>query len=402
MNRKLLILLMLLGAVGGFAQIDNFALRREINGARIGWARIVLPDQIYAKISGLMTDVRIVGIRPNGERFEVPYVLRQVAESKEKTVEFKVVNQVAGKGGRFVTFEVPTAEPLNLIDLTFSKENFDWRVRLEGSSDQKEWMKILDDYRIVGFKNTFTSYSFTTLRFPDAKFKYFRLFIPTNEDPGFVRASLIERVSDKTVVRSYPVKSFKVSEDKPFRLSVIDLELADRVPLNSLRVRVKDKIDFYRPISIEYVAGTNANNEPVYKRGAADVFSSFDNEGFRFPVFAADKLRITVSNQDSPPLSFEAFEISGTPYELVAQFPEDARYFLVYSKPETPKPEYDIAKFADKIPATVTELKLGDEETSGDSAPASKPWMSSPLWLWPVMIAAIVLMGFFAFRMLRR
>ncbi|MBK8149294.1 MAG: hypothetical protein IPK58_14075 [Acidobacteria bacterium] len=120
------------------------------------------------------------------------------------------------------------------------------------------------------------------------------------------------------------------------------------------------------------------------------------------PVFAADKLRITVSNQDSPPLSFEAFEISGTPYELVAQFPEDARYFLVYSKPETPKPEYDIAKFADKIPATVTELKLGDEETSGDSAPASKPWMSSPLWLWPVMIAAIVLMGFFAFRMLRR
>ncbi|MBK8149293.1 MAG: hypothetical protein IPK58_14070 [Acidobacteria bacterium] len=280
MNRKLLILLMLLGAVGGFAQIDNFALRREINGARIGWARIVLPDQIYAKISGLMTDIRIVGIRPNGERFEVPYVLRQVAESKEKTVEFKVVNQVAGKGRRFVTFEVPTAEPLNLIDLTFSKENFDWRVRLEGSSDQKEWMKILDDYRIVGFKNTFTSYSFTTLRFPDAKFKYFRLFIPTNEDPGFVRASLIERVSDKTVVRSYPVKSFKVSEDKPFRLSVIDLELADRVPLNSLRVRVKDKIDFYRPISIEYVAGTNANNEPVYKRGAADVFSSFDNEGF--------------------------------------------------------------------------------------------------------------------------
>ncbi len=393
---------MLLTAILALAEIDNFALRREIKDAPTGWARIILPDQIYAKVSGSLTDLRIAGVRPNGERFEVPYILRQVSESSEKALEFKILNQVAGDGGRFVTFEVPTAEPLNLIDLTFSMENFDWRVRLEGSSDQKEWMKILDDYRIVAFKNKFTSYSFTTLRFPEAKFKYLRLFIPTREDPKFERASLIERRSDASAVRVYPVKSFKVSEDKSYRLSVIDVELADRVPLNKLKVRVKDQIDFYRPISIEYVAGKSANNEPVYKRGAADIFSSFDPEGFRFPVFAADKLRITVSNQDSPPLNFDSFEISGTPYELVAQFPEKAQYFLIYSKPDTPKPQYDIANFGDKIPAAVADLKLGDEETSGDAAPVSKPWMSSPVWLWPVMIAAIALMGFFAYRMLRR
>ncbi len=401
MNRKLLILLLLLAAIAASAEIGNFALKREIVGAETGWHKIVLPDDIYAKISGGMTDLRIAGVRPNGERFEVPCLLRQTVEAKEIPVEFKVINQVAGNGGRFITFEVPGAESLNQIDLSFGKENFDWRVRLEGSSDQTQWFKILDDYRIVAFKNTFTSYTFTTLRFPDAKYKYLRLFVPSKDDPDFGRASIMRTVSNSDARRRYPVKSFKVTEDTTFRVSVIDLELENKVPLDFMKVSVSDQIDFYRPISVEYVSGSNADNQPVYTRGAADIFSSFDPNGFKFPVFVADKLRVSVSNQDNPPLHFESFEFAGTTYELVAQFPENARYFLLYSKPETPKPQYDLANFKDKVPDEIPAATLGPEEVN-DDAPASSIIGSSPLWIWPVMIAAIALMGFFAFRMLKK
>lgn len=401
MNRKLLILLLLFTAIAVSAEIANFALSREIVGAETGWHRIVLPDDIYAKVSGGMTDLRIAGLRPDGERFEVPYLLRQTAEAKETAVDFKTVNQVAGNGGRFITFEVPTAETVNQIDLSFGLENFDWRVGLEGSSDQKQWFKILEDYRIVAFKNKFTSYTFTTLRFPDSKYKYFRLFIPTKEDPEFGRASIMRTVSNREARRNYQVKTFKVTEDKTFRVSVIDVELENKVPLDFLKVTVSDKVDFYRPISVEYVSGSNADNQPVYTRGAADILSSFDPNGFKFPVFVANKLRISVSNQDNPPLTFESFEIAGTTYELVAQFPESAKYFLVYSKPDTPKPQYDLANFKDKVPDQLPELKLGPEKVNDDYSPAGSP-ISSPLWIWPVMIAAIALMGFFAFRMLRK
>lgn len=401
MSRKALILLILFAAMGVTAEIANFALKREIVGTEAGWHKIVLPDDIYAKVSGGMTDLRIAGVRPDGERFEVPYLLRQTAEAKETAVDFKTVNQVAGSGGRLITFEVPTAETVNQIDLSFGLENFDWRVRLEGSSDQKQWFKILDDYRIVALKNKFTSYSFTTLRFPDTKYKYLRLFIPVNEDPEFGRASIMRTVSSRDARRNYQVKSFKVTEDKTFRVSVIDIELENNVPLDFLKVNVADKIDFYRPISVEYVSGANADNQPVYARGAADILSSFDPNGFRFPVFVANKLRISVSNQDNPPLTFESFEIAGTTYELVAQFPEAAKYLLVYSKPDTPKPQYDLANFKDKVPDQLPELKLGPEEVNDDySAPGAA--VSSPLWLWPVMIVAIAIMGFFAFRMLRK
>ncbi|HNU08031.1 MAG TPA: DUF3999 family protein [Pyrinomonadaceae bacterium] len=401
MNRNALILLVLFAAMAVSAEIANFALKREIVGAETGWRKIVLPDDIYAKVSGGMTDLRIAGERANGERFEVPYLLRQTAEAKEATVDFKTVNQVAGDGGRLITFEVPTAETVNQIDLSFGLENFDWRVRLEGSSDQKQWFKILEDYRIVAFKNKFTSYTFTTLRFPDAKYKYLRLFIPVKKDPGFGRASIMRTVSNREARRRYPVKSFKVTEDKTFRVSVIDVELENKVPLDFLKVNVADKIDFYRPISVEYVAGSNADNQPVYTRGAADIVSSFDPNGFRFPVFVADKLRISVSNQDNPPLTFESFEIAGTTYELVAQFPESAKYILLYSKPDTPKPQYDLANFKDKVPDGLPELTLGPQQINDDYSPAGSP-VSSPIWLWPVMIVAIAIMGFFAFRMLRK
>lgn len=401
MRISLLPVLILISAAASFAQIDNFALRREIIGAEPGWAKIALPDEIFARLSPAMTDIRVVGVREGGERFEVPYLLRQTAEYSEREVAFKVLNKARGDGGHFVTFQNESGGTLNLIDLSFSKENFDWRVRLEGSNDQRSWFTVLDGYRIVGFRNNFTNYNFTTLRFADSEFRFFRLFVPSADDPEFVRASLVRRTSNEAALRSYEVKSFRVSEDKPYRSSVIDIDLANRVPITTLKLRVAGATDYYRPISIEYVAGTNPDNQSVYRRGAADILSSFDREGLRFPVFVADKIRISISNQDSPPLQFEAVEIAGTPYEIVAQFPEKARYFLVYSKPETPKPQYDVANFADRIPEQIAVLTLGPEEASGDSAPAASPLLKSPLWIWPVLIIAIALMGFFAYRMLR-
>jgi hypothetical protein len=400
MRNRLFWALLLLSSLAVTAEIDNFAFRREIVGAAPGWGRIVLPDSVYSKIDGAMNDLRIAGVRPNGERFEVPYLLRQTGEAKDREVAFKILNRVRGQGGSFVTFEVPSAEAVNAIDVTISKEDFDWQVRLEGSNDQREWFGLLHDYRIVGFRNNFASYNFTTLRFPDSKFRYLRLFVPA-ADPGIERASLYERGKNEGTLRQYPVRSFKVSEDRPYRVSVIDIELAERVPLSSIRLRVRDRIDFYRPVAVEFAAGENADGQPIFRRGAAGIFSSFDPEPLRFPVFAADRLRITVSNQDNPPLDLEAPEIAGTPYELVAQFPEPASYFLIYSKPETVRPRYDVEIFADRIPPEIAELKLGDEVRDGDRAAADPRWMTSPVWLWPVIIAAIALMGFFALRMLK-
>ncbi len=384
MKHSLALILIVAAAVSVFAETDNF------------------PDALYARVSPDLFDLRIVGVRESGERFEVPYLLRAMRADVEKSVGFTLINRTTASGGHYFTFEVPTAEAVNEIALTFGKENFDWRVRLEGSADQKAWFGVVDDYRIVAFKNNFTSYSFTTLRFPDAKFRFFRLFVPSSDDPGFEQAAINVRRRDDSARRVYPVKSMKVAEDKPYRVTVVDIELADRVPLDGVRAKVRDTVDYYRPVSIEYVSGMNADKQPIYRRGAADIISSFDAEGFRFPVFLADRLRLTISNQDSPALDFESFEISGTPYEIIGQFPENARFFLVYGKPDTAKPQYDIVNFKDRIPVEVRELSLGDEQVSGDAAQKPEPVMSSPVWLWPVMLAAIALMGLFAFRMLRQ
>ena len=42
------------------------------------------------------------------------------------------------------------------IKLSFKQENFDWKVKLEGSNDNKVWFTVVTDYRILAIKNSNT------------------------------------------------------------------------------------------------------------------------------------------------------------------------------------------------------------------------------------------------------
>ena len=63
------------------------------------------------------------------------------------------------------------------MELDFNQQNYDWRLKVEGSADNKEWFEMVDDYRILSFKNGFSNYQFNKVSFPDSKYAYYRLKI---------------------------------------------------------------------------------------------------------------------------------------------------------------------------------------------------------------------------------
>jgi hypothetical protein len=392
-------------------QIDEYKYKRELKGVSDTWHTIVLPNDLYGKISNDLADIRIIGFSDKNDTLEAPYIVK-ISEEQiiSKEINFKLINQSCNDNGYFFSFEIPSKKVVNQIDLDFSKQNFDWRITLEGSQNQLEWYEILTDYRILSIKNMLTDYSFTTLKFPDVKYRYLRLLVKSTKNPDFLRAKIMEHEIKRGKYREYTVRNISINENKKSKQSIIDIDLGSIVSICYLKVAVKSTFDYYRPIMVKYLADstdTPRGWKYYYRPLSSGILSSLENNEFRFSNTFSNKLQIIISNHDNEPLELGSIHVKGNVYELIARFIEPARYYLVYGNDLVYKPYYDIEKFRYRIPSPLKELALGNEESisekiSEEEMEVTVPLFQSKTWLWVVMIVIILILGWFSIRMIKK
>ncbi len=401
MKVKIWLFLWLILSVNAFGQLENYAFKRELKDVSETWHKLTLPDEIFEKTKDDLSDLRIISFSSTGENIEVPFLLnRSTEKEKINEIKFKLINQSHNSNGYYFTFEIPADTTINRIELKFGNPNFDWKVNLEGGQNQSEWFTVLENYRILSIQNNLTNYTFTVLNFPSAKYRYFRLFIPTQETPKLIESKITERQIVEGNYKQFQIKTFAVSEDKKLKQTVIDIELPLKVPISSLKIKVKDSLDFYRPVTIKTLVENG--DKSFYSNLMTGVLSSLEKQEFKFQEVKTKKLQIVIQNNDNQPLQIETVEIKGVPVELIARFSNIGKAFLVYGNSKAVKPNYDLANFQDKIPTAPKEISLGNEEVNSEAKITSKqPLFQSPLWLWAVMIVAILVLGWFSLRMLR-
>jgi len=399
MRSRIAAVIILLAAASALSGQEGFAFRRELSGAPEGWARIELPDNIYARLAPGFPDLRIFGADPSGKSTEVPYVLHQPSTRKQTEISFRLLNQSTARDRYFYTFDTASTNPINRIELRFAKPNFDRRVLLEGSQDLKEWQTVLEDYRILSVRNENTDFSFTSLRFPDAAYRYYRLSFQSGTDPGRLSASIFRVEANAGAMKDYPVDAFKAVTDDSKDVTTIDIRLKYKVPVSSVSISAQDGQDYYRPFDLSYRSGKDKTGRDLYSRAGSGVLNSLDTDPFDFPQVVTDALRISVRDGDNKPLKYGQPRVAGRPYEMLVKFPSPGDYELYYSNPNAKKPEYDLAHFADRAPAKMPTVPLGDEMVAAEAAetPTYGKWL-----LWAVMVAAAALMLRFAFGLLKR
>jgi len=114
------------------------------------------------------------------------------------------------------------------------------------------------------------------------------------------------------------------------------------------------------------------------------------------------KLKIIIDNQDNPPLDIGNIEVKGQPIKMLIRFTEPAEYYLVYGQKNDRPPSFDISD--DALPAywSATELTLGPEQVIKKAEKATtKPLFENKIWLWVVMGAIILLLGWFSLSMMK-
>lgn len=406
MKYTLLILILLINTCA-YAQMNNYTHTRELKGITDQWHKVTLPDDnMYAPLRSDLNDIRIFGITSKGDTIEAPYLRKELTETiKNDKVNFELINQSHNDKGYYFTFKLPTKKSINQIQLDFRQRNFDWRTTLEGSQNQSEWFTILDNYRILSIKNALTNYRFTKLRFPATKYRYYRLFIPADKQPNLKQATISLRKTTEGKYSTHAIQKMDIVNDKKTKQTIIDLDLGQSLRVSHLNIDIKNDYDYYRPMTIKHLRDsfkTDKGWKYNYGSLASGTLNSLEKNELKFTSRTLQKAQIIIHNQDNAPLEIGEISIKGYVTELTARFTEPATYHLAYGNAKARQPQYDISRFTNKIPESLTELELGSiQKIDKKEALKTAALFENKLWLWGLILLIMSVLGWFTIQMMR-
>lgn len=389
----------------------GYQYRREITGITDMWHVVSLPNTLLGRMDRFrdMNDLRIMGFTEGGDTLEVPYILRLNTEQLEtKDLDFTLLNQTHNEKGFFYTFSVATSSdkislnrPINTIKLEFENRNLDWKIDLEGSTNQKEWFTVLSNYRIMAIENEHTYYEFTTLHFPLAQYRFWRICVKSAIKPVFIKAQLNEVKKEEGKYEKVNIQNIDIQQDRRKKQTLIALDLGALSPASYLKIEVENKIDYVRPFSLHYTADTTIT--PIYWETVfLNNISSLEQNEFRFKTLTAQKIILTIDNQNNIPLKIGTISLKHNTPELIARFTEKAKYYLVYGNKNASQPHYDIENFQQNIPYNLSPVTLGKEEILIAAPKLFEPFFKNKLALWGIMLVIIAGLGWQTLKMMKK
>ncbi len=236
----------------------------------------------FDKTKDDFSDIRIYGTTEK-DTLEVPYVLRSSGPTgTEEVRDFKIINSTSNSGSYFYTYAVPVNEPINKIELSFENENFDWNITSRRKPRSKPMVYYIRRLQDVSIKNEHTNYTFTDLTFPDSKYTYYRIHIGTKDTPKLKSASIL---LNNFVPATYVDYNTSINISQKGKITIIAVDLKDRLPISYLKVNVANDYDFYRGISVSYVTdsvNTDKGWKYTYKNLFSGTLTSLERQGFSF------------------------------------------------------------------------------------------------------------------------
>lgn len=397
----------MLCAITACGQKEHFLFKRKIQNVSDQWHKIPLPDGIFSKINPDFSDLRVFGINQKNDTMEIPYLLNNpIKQEILKEIPFLLINESVVGNSYYFTFDANKPETVNEIDLEFKETNFDWKVNLEGSQDLQEWFSIIEHYRIVSIKNSLTSFQFTKLVFPESKYRYFRISLKSPEKPVIESARVVRKKMAEGTIKIYPVVAIKTEENKQRKQTIISISLKEKVPISTMIFSVNAGIDYYRPLTISFLADSSKNGNDqryFYRNLTSGILESSTLNNFTFENTLAKDFKIIIENSDNQPLKIDSVRVMGYQYELTARFTEPADYYLFYGNKFASKPDYDIARFTENIPEKISAIIPGNEESiQNESGQKTASLFENKNWIWLIMGIIIVTLGWFSLTMMKK
>jgi hypothetical protein len=287
--------------------------------------------------------------------------------------------------------------PLQSIVLSTSIKNYEKNVSVYSSNDQQNWKlitgrkPIFDYSKYINIRNSRISFKATTARYFKIEISnitekqespFTRLTRETRAGKEFsaIESSTFTRtdfkineiyvyekttrlIKDKVLKRTYTSSNFQnTTEDKQ---SLITFSTAN-TPITSINLKTETPY-YYRRYTLE-----TSSDAKSWKYAHSGVISSVNNNpdskkqrAITIPhPIRAIHYRITIQNNDSPPLDISGVELEGETQEIVFYCDQDKDYRVIYGAEQIKAPIYDIAHVLTQTKSDATATYKAEEQSA--------------------------------------
>lgn len=403
--RRLFLFLLIVSGTTAHGQFSSYRMAADLDSVRQnGWHHLHILPSWLAQMREDKADVRLFSFRKN-DTLETPYLVRK-SEDRMRTKEIPVHIINRGISGRtlFLTLSQPSKKIINT--LTFSPEaiNFNCGVTIEGSDDQKNWIRLATDepQRIFGIQNSDISYRYTTLRFTETNFRYLRLQLSDASQLGTVHVEATENTVDWAELDTLRIISTTTTENHTDHTTEMIAEFENPSSVDRLQLRFSNTEDFYRSVDVlargDSIGGRNGNNAWWYPVSSG-VVSSLEPAILRNLSVRASAIKLVIHNHNDQPLKIaNAIALAERTY-LAAKLEKHTRYVLTFGKKNDQAPRYDVVYFQETIPSVLQIISAGVSyslQSANNVTTFGQNW-----WIWVLLIIAAVILGWMAMGLIK-
>ncbi|MGB1000002.1 MAG: DUF3999 family protein [Flavobacteriales bacterium] len=382
------------------------AVYYPITGVEQGWNQLEIPTDILLKQhEGHAIQVFYMD---ETDSLEIPFRVKIHRSGRlyQQKKRLKLINP-SQKGNRyFYTFENAKKAELRQINIETPLANFNWKVRLEGSENQKNWKRILSDYQMLGLQTNQTDYKFTELHFRLSNYRYFRLSFESVENPNIQNAYYFHQKKEQLAEASLvDFQTVERKEDKKNKSTRWTYDFGKTQAIDYFEIEGKHFNFFNRQLTLHQFRDSVELDGTWHKRfryARSHRLVSEQRMPFRSPKSSIQYLQIEVDNQDDlalDSLSLKAFIHKRT---LTFKAPKTGRYELYYGNVYQSNRNYNLTQNQIDTLSSVFEVGLAqavpkvfylEQENKLETD-------TENLILWIVLVAVVALLGYFSFKML--
>jgi len=397
-------------------------------------ASFEIDEEIYSEVDDLSSGLRLYA----DDGAEVPFIVRRKEKRttvvRETTIGTKIESFDKRPDGsvEIIVSREKSLPPVHELSLGTELRNFEKQVTVYGGNDGEDWELLAEKQPVFDYSR-YLDLRNTRIDLTPSRFVCFRVVVSAIEEAQqspFVRIvrdsrggeslgeqehlsftrvdfriekiALIGHVEEKRAagpaLRAYTVTNVVVEADDEKQRTVVVFETA-RAPISELTIET-ESVNFTRPVVVD---ATDADEGDDWQRLTSARISRIEVGAFRRDERRVSlgrahrfrRYRLSVRNDNSPPIKIDGVAARGEVREGVFFVPEGDLPAIHYAGGELPRPKYDIAGVLGRVPFADTDLyvpgsRRANEVFSGDTC---REPMDTKILLIAAILATVVVLG---------
>ena len=395
-----------------FVTAQEYKYRATLDSVkRTGFYQINITPELSAHVKTDFSDLRVTDQKGKW----VPHIIKSSFPHFIETAfrEFPILkNEITDSGksvliienrGTGVIINKKEEKNTNELLLFIKNASVGRYASLSGSNDNKHWFIVAENILLLKNYETTENYFVTAVKFSNSDYKYFKLIINNEKaDPlNIIKAGSyfnpVYMPIFYTLINPAPAFYQKDSSDGK---TYIKVKNSMAFHIDKISINAGGSNFFERTANLYVPQNDSMSADIIFDSKAMFIISSKRDNSFDIKKLKEKLFYLVIDNKDNPPLKINSIRTEQQINKAITYLEKGKQYYLLADNAAAVKPDYDLEVFKDSIPENIDTLSVGQLTNIEIIKPVAQKSTTNRLWLWPSIIAAILMLGFLTWKLI--